>query len=63
MDPEEDEEEEDVEPEEGDDPTSDLNSDHDEDQIAQYLVEGQCITFIHVMDLQLEFGNSNPTIM
>ena len=44
-------------------PTSDLDSDHDEDQIAQYLVEGQCITFIHVMDLQLEFGNSNPTIM
>ena len=46
MDLEEDEEEEEVEPkeevepEEGDDPTSDLDSDHDEDQIAQYLVEG-----------------------
>ena len=28
-----------VEPEEGDDPISDLDSDHDEDQIAECLVE------------------------
>ena len=39
MEEDEDEEEEEVEPEEGVDPISDLDSDHDEDQIAQYLVE------------------------
>ena len=50
--------EEEVELEEGDDPISDLDSDHNEDQI--HLVTSgntRCILAIYVMDLQLKFGN------
>ena len=39
MEEDDDEDEEEVELEEGDDPISDLDSDHNEDQIAQWLVE------------------------
>ena len=50
--------EEEVELDNKDDPISDLDSDHNEDQ--NHLVTSQsarCIPAIYVMDLQLKFGN------
>ena len=56
--------EEEVEPENEDDPISDLDSDHNEDQ--KRLVASQsarCILAIYVMDLQFKFGICDWAIM
>ena len=56
--------EEEVEPEDGDDPISDLDSDHNEDQ-NRLVTSGnaRCILAIYVMDLQFKFSICDGTIM
>ena len=55
---------EEVEPEDGDDPIFDLDSDHNEDQ-NRLVTSGnaRCILAIYVMDLQFKFGICDGTIM